>query len=60
MQLMVHGATVPTKIAFRILTPNLTGRVVDAISESFGDAQRARDPFTLALKLQEKDWRGIQ
>lgn len=53
-----HTATQSAKVAYRLLTPNLTGRVVDAISESFG-GRSSDDPFTCALKLTKKDWRDM-
>jgi len=55
---MLHPIGQPAKVAYRLLTPNLTGRVVDAISESFG-GKVSDDPFTSALKLSKKDWRDM-
>lgn len=57
MQHLVHHAIGPARVSYRTLTPALAGKVIDAISLSFGD-NRSRDPFTLSLKLTEKDWRG--
>jgi len=47
----------PAKVVYRMLTPALTGRVVDAISESF--ANSTDDPFTNKLNLTKKDWRDM-
>jgi len=58
MQLAIHAAG-PARVAYKILTPSLAGKVVDTIAQSFGDHHRSRDPFTLSLKLSEKDWRDM-
>lgn len=58
MQHLVNHSVGTARVAYRTLTPSLAGKAIDAISLSFGD-HRSRDPFTLALKLTEKDWRGL-
>jgi hypothetical protein len=55
---LAHRAAGPARVAYRALTPNLSGKVVDAIAQSFGD-HKSRDPFTISLKLSQKDWRDM-
>jgi len=60
MEAVLHAVKRPTSnIVYRLLTPNMVGKVTDAISHSFGGEMGTRDPFAGSLNLSPSDWQEM-